>query len=44
MYEVVNAFGVLIKKGVGKKIEFTTLDKGEYWISYDNKVERVFKK
>lgn len=44
MYEVVNAFGVLIKKGVGKKIDFTTLDKGEYWISYDNKVERVFKK
>jgi hypothetical protein len=44
MYELVNKFGVLVKKGLGTKIDFTGLDKGEYWISYDNKVEKVKKK
>ncbi|MFT6717415.1 MAG: hypothetical protein ACJA0Q_002070 [Saprospiraceae bacterium] len=44
MYELVNKFGVLVKKGVGSTVDFTGLDKGEYWISYDNKVEKVKKK
>jgi hypothetical protein len=44
MYELVNKFGVLVKKGIGTKVDFSGLDKGEYWISYDNKVEKVKKK
>jgi len=44
MYELVNKFGVLVKRGVGSKVDFTGLEKGEYWISYDNKVEKIKKK
>lgn len=44
MYELVNKYGQLVKKGVGSSIDFSSLEKGEYWVSYDNKVEQVVKK
>jgi hypothetical protein len=44
MYELVNRFGVLVKRGVGVKIDCVGLEKGEYWINYDNKVEKIQKK
>ena len=39
MFELVNKYGVLVKKGEGSKVDFSGLEKGEYWVSYDNKVE-----
>jgi hypothetical protein len=44
MYELVNKFGVLVKKGKGSKVDFTGLEKGEYWISFDNKQEKIKKR
>lgn len=44
MYELVNSFGVLVKKGTGSKIDLSKLKKGEYWLSYDNKMEKIVKK
>jgi len=44
MYELVNRFGVLVKKGTGSEVDFTGLDKGQYWINYDKKTEKVIKK
>lgn len=44
MYEVVNQFGILVKKGYGNKVDVTELEKGQYWLSYDNKVTSFVKK
>ena len=44
MYEIVNSYGVLVKKGVGSSVDVSGLAEGDYWISYDNKVESFTKK
>lgn len=44
MYEIVNSYGVLVKKGVGSSVDVSSMPEGDYWISYDNKVESFSKK
>jgi len=43
MYEIYNMFGNLVKKGFGKKVDLTGLDKGDYFVNYDAKTESVRK-
>lgn len=43
-YELFNVFGQIIKRGRGTSIECTTLTRGEYWVSYDNRTEKFMKK
>lgn len=44
LYEVTDQFGNLVKKGKGKEIDISKMNKGVYYISYDNKVEKIEKK
>jgi hypothetical protein len=43
MYEIFNEFGNLVKKGFGKKVDLTGLDKGAYFVNYDAKSEQFRK-
>lgn len=43
MYEVYNTTGLLVKKGYGSKVDLTSLDKGDYFINYDNKTGQIKK-
>lgn len=43
-YELYNIYGQIIKRGFGKSADVTALGKGEYYLSYDNKVEKFIKK
>ena len=43
MYEIFNGFGSLVKKGYGKKVDLTGLDKGVYYVNYDAKSENFRK-
>lgn len=44
MYEVYDQLGKLITKGVGNKVSVEELEKGPYYLNYDNKSESFFKK
>lgn len=35
-YEVYDAYGVVVKKGFGKQVNIANLNKGEYYLCYDN--------
>lgn len=35
-YEIYDAYGVIVKKGFGKNIPIDNLNKGEYYLCYDN--------
>lgn len=44
MYEVTDQYGSLVRKGYGKEVDVKSLNKGIYYVSYDNKVEMIEKK
>ncbi|MCB0430309.1 MAG: hypothetical protein H6585_14255 [Flavobacteriales bacterium] len=44
MYEIYDSYGNIVKKGKGNKVEVTNLEKGIYYLSYDNKTEQFMKK
>lgn len=41
MYEIYDRYGVLVKRGYGQTADIKTLDKGTYYVSFDNKTEQV---
>jgi hypothetical protein len=43
-FELFNIFGQIVKKGRSSSVDCTALIKGEYYISYDNKTDKIFKK
>ncbi len=43
-YELYNVYGQIVKRGRGISIDCSTIPKGEYYLSYDNKTEKLFKK
>lgn len=43
-YEIYDAYGNIVKKGVGKTVNCTNLLKGVYYINFDNKNEKFVKK
>jgi len=43
-YEIFDLKGNFIQEGFGKEIDVTGLDKGKYWINYDNKSVNFSKK
>jgi hypothetical protein len=43
-YEVYDAYGNIVKKGFGDKVDLTNLEKGAYYLNYDNKNEKFIKK
>ena len=43
-YEIYDAYGNIVKKGVGTKVDCSNLKKGAYYINYDNKNEKFLKK
>jgi len=44
MYEIYDEYGGIVFKGYGKTVKTTGLQKGRYYINYDNKMERFTKK
>ena len=42
-YEIYDAYGNIVKKGVGSQVDCTNLKKGAYYINYDNKNEKFIK-
>lgn len=43
-YEVYDAYGNIVKKGYGDKVDLSSLEKGAYYLNYDNKNEKFIKK
>lgn len=43
-YEIYDAYGNIVKKGVGTQVDCSNLKKGAYYINYDNKNEKFLKK
>ena len=43
-FEVYDAFGTVVKKGFGKEIVIDNLEKGKYYLCYDNQVSEFEKK
>jgi hypothetical protein len=44
MYEIYDEYGGIVFKGYGKTVKTAGLQKGRYYINYDNKMERFTKK
>jgi hypothetical protein len=44
LFEVYDQYGNIVKKGFGATLDATSLKKGEYYLSYDNKTEQFSKK
>lgn len=42
-YEIFDAYGNIVKKGVGSSVPCSNLLKGAYYINFDNKTEKFFK-
>jgi hypothetical protein len=42
-YEIYDAYGNIVKKGVGNSVPCANLLKGAYYINFDNKTEKFFK-
>lgn len=42
-YEIFDAFGNVLKKGLNDHVDFSDLEKGIYYINYDNKNEKIVK-
>lgn len=42
-YEIYDAYGNIVKKGVGSSVPCGNLQKGAYYINFDNKMEKFFK-
>jgi len=43
-FEVYDAYGNIVKKGFGDKVDLTNLEKGAYYLNFDNKNEKFIKK
>jgi hypothetical protein len=43
-YELYNVYGQIVKRGFGLTIDCTSLPKGEYYLSYDSKTEKILRK
>ncbi len=43
LYEVWNTTGVIIRKGFGSKVNLSDVEKGEYFVRYDNKTDQIKK-
>ncbi len=41
MYEVYDFYGTIVKKGWGKELDFSTLNKGSYYLCFDNTVTEL---
>ena len=41
MYEIYDRFGTVVKRGFGQSADIKTLEKGTYYVSYDNKTKQV---
>lgn len=44
LFEVYDQYGNIVKKGFGTTIDVTNLEKGIYYLNYDNKMEQFIKK
>lgn len=44
MYEIYDAYGNIVKKGFGAKVDVTNLKKGTYYINYDKEMGKFLKK
>ena len=42
-YEIFDAYGSIVKKGVASEVDCSALNKGAYYINYDNKSEKFIK-
>ncbi len=42
-YEIYDAFGNILKKGMNNEVDFSDLSKGIYYVNYDNKNEKIVK-
>jgi hypothetical protein len=43
-YELYNVYGQIVKRGRGVSVDCSALNKGEYFLSFDNKTEKILKK
>lgn len=43
-YELYNPYGQIIKRGYGNMVDLTTLAKGDYYVSYDNRTDKFIRK
>ncbi|MBP7809146.1 MAG: hypothetical protein KA163_07630 [Bacteroidia bacterium] len=43
-FEVYDAYGLVVKKGFGKEVRIDNLDKGKYYLCYDNQITEFSKK
>jgi hypothetical protein len=43
-FEVYDAYGNIVKKGFGDKVDLKNLEKGAYYLNFDNKNEKFIKK
>lgn len=41
MYEIYDRFGTIVKRGYGQSADIKTLEKGTYYVSFDNSTEEV---
>jgi len=41
LYEIYDKYGTIVKKGYGQRADIANLDKGTYYLSFDNKTEQV---
>lgn len=44
LYEIYDSYGNIVKRGFGKDIDVSALDKGIYYLSFDNKIDKFVKK
>ena len=44
MFEIYDSYGNIVKKGYSGKVDVTNLPKGIYYLNYDNKTDKFFKK
>lgn len=43
-YEVYDSYGIVVKKGFGKEVKIENLEKGKYYLCYDNQITEFSKK
>jgi hypothetical protein len=43
-YELYNPYGQIVKRGLGNALDLTTLQKGDYYISYDNRTDKFLRR
>ncbi|PLX11940.1 MAG: hypothetical protein C0594_02985 [Marinilabiliales bacterium] len=41
MYEIYDYYGNIVKKGFGKDVDVSKLDKGKYFVNFDNTMEQI---